>query len=349
MKRLSIVILMLATTVTMYGQHGGGSDKTESPWWVGLNAGANVNPGWQLGLEVGRWMSPEWGLSARMSTLDAHVLTATATLTMDWSNLNGVRVGGWHLYTPLSAGAAVLWGEHADAADVTYALGELRTTGTYVFSAALGLCYRGRQMETFVEIGAMTFGTNVDWPSVESTGIDVVPVASLGVRYVLPSKEVRRYIPGNSQSDLEAETSEAGREPKGLVDDMLLTNERLHLPAVAIRFPVDGSELDDNAMRQLNLFLTQLDALEDDKDFYILASADVATASEAHNKKLCERRCRSVYEVLVNDFGVDASRLRVLSGGGYSEYEHQFTEQMVLIIQHTSETEEVVERWIPSY
>jgi hypothetical protein len=52
---------------------------------------------------------------------------------------------------------------------------------------------------------------------------------------------------------------------------------------------------------------------------------------------------------LIKDFGVDKGRLKMLPDGGFSEYEHQYSERMVLIIQHTPETQEVLERWIPTY
>ena len=69
----------------------------------------------------------------------------------------------------------------------------------------------------------------------------------------------------------------------------------------------------------------------------------------AGNRRLCRNRSQEVYEALTEDFGVAKNRLRMLPDGGFSEYEHQYSERMVLIIQHTPETEEVLQRWIPTF
>ena len=145
------------------------------------------------------------------------------------------------------------------------------------------------------------------------------------------------------------DTVVADRVPKGLIDDMLATNEQLHLPVAVVRFAVDDDELDNKALRQLSLMVSHIESTKGDSGFYIIATADDASESQRHNRKLCRRRSKEVFEALTEDFGVDKRRLRMLPDGGFSEYEHQYSERMVLIIQHTPETQEVVERWIPTY
>lgn len=145
------------------------------------------------------------------------------------------------------------------------------------------------------------------------------------------------------------DTVVAVRIPKGLIDDMLATNEKLQLPVAVVRFAVDDDELDNNALRQLNQMVTQMEMTDKDAEFYIIASADDANESQRHNRKLCRNRSREVYEALTEDFGVAKNRLKELPDGGFSEYEHQYSERMVLIIRHTPETEEVLQRWIPTF
>jgi outer membrane protein OmpA-like peptidoglycan-associated protein len=145
------------------------------------------------------------------------------------------------------------------------------------------------------------------------------------------------------------DTTSVARVPKGLIDDMLATNEQLHLPVAVVRFADDDDELDNKALRQLNMMVSQIKSAEGKTEFYIIASADDASASQRHNRKLCRNRSQEVYEALTDDFGVDKSRLKILPDGGFSEYEHQYSERMVLIIQHTPETEEVLQRWIPTF
>ena len=144
------------------------------------------------------------------------------------------------------------------------------------------------------------------------------------------------------------DTAVAVRIPKGLIDDMLATNEQLQLPVAVVRFAADDDDLDNNALRQLNRMVTQMEMTDKDAEFYIIASADDANESKRHNRRLCRNRSQEVYKALTDDFGVDESRLKMLPDGGFSEYEHQYSERMVLIIQHTPETEEVLQRWIPT-
>ena len=345
MKKLSVAIFFIVGMMTLRAQHGGGSDMQANPWWVGLNAGLNTwvgnedesdahwdfgRAGWQIGIEVGRWMTPEWGLSLRTEAFSVHTpsrsfsaISALGTVTVDWTNIGGEVPGGLHLYTPLSIGAAFATDSNSGT--------------SFVMSAAVGLRYGIGKMDLFGEAGLKVVGFGAT---------ALMPSLSLGVRFPLPSRKVVAYTPSNRSMLLDRKSQE---EPRGLVDDMIATNEQLHLPVTVVRFSEESSTLDDNAFRHLNLFVSQVDASDWIADFYIIATADNSNESEKHNKKLCERRCQAVYDALVDDFGVNRYRLLLLPDGGYSEYAHQRSEQMVLIIQRTPETEEVVERWIPTY
>ena len=157
-----------------------------------------------------------------------------------------------------------------------------------------------------------------------------------------------QHVVSDSVGDV-GDATVSARVPNGLIDDMLTTNEHLHLPVAVVRFAFDDDELDNKALRQLNLLVTQIEMSKGESEFYIIASADDAKESQRHNRKLCRRRSQEVYETLTEDFGIDKRRFRMLPDGGFSEYEHQYSERMVLIIQHTPETQEVIERWIPTY
>ena len=394
-KRLSLMLLMLAGAVTLHSQHGGGSDQTASPWWIGAGVGVNTwvgdeeessarwnmdRPGFLFGLEAGRWMSPELGLSLRLSAFsvhgksrnaqhplidysglvmtdgqvpyqpfDAFGLAVSVTMSVDWTNLGVEKMGGLHFYSPLSVGAAFLMGGQKNPDDTDHQLNGLRAQGSFALSAGLGLRYGLGAVELFGEAGMSIIGSAVDWSPEDGSGIDMMPSLSLGLRYALPSRGERRHDSDYQNSRYNKVVSKSGFEPHGLVDDMLSTNEQLHLPATVVKFTSEDDVLSDKAFRQLNLFVSQMDALGGDELFYIIGTADNARKSQAHNRKLCVRRCQAVYDALVGEFGVDGKRLRMLPGGGLSEYAHQYGEQMVLIIQRTPETEEVVERWISTY
>ena len=349
------IALLLVGTASLHGQHGGGSDRMASRWWMALDGGVNAwgisevpidqrwdfqRLGWQAGLEVGRWSNPVLGWSLRLSAFSLNGETvsplgasALLTMTLDWNNMNGLKLGGWHFYTPISVGAAASMDDNS----------QLRVS--YALSAALGLRYGfgSGKVSLFWEAGMMATGPTLDWNSVDK-GLGMMPSATMGLRFALSSSRIAShpYV-------APALREEAGREPHGLVDDMLFTSEQQPIPATVVKFAFEGDELDDNAMRQLNLFVSQAKALGKESEFYILGVSDDARESQSHNRKLCERRCQAVYKALVEDFDFSFYRLQVLPKGGFAEYEHQYAEQMVLIIQHTPETEEVVKRWISNF
>lgn len=358
-----------------------------NPWWIGVGGGMNLwvgfeeetkaFAGWQLGVEAGRKMTPVLDLSLRVSaysvnghscnpqhplidfstvktmegtpypylTFNAFGLSALATATVDWTNLGGELPGGWHFYTPLSMGAAMLMGNHKNPDDFEHELDEYRMKGSFAMSVAMGLSYGWKGMELFGEAGTMLTSSSLDWSPEDASGIDLMPTLSLGVRFALPS---RKMAPRTTYHYL-SRSGAADREPRGLIDDMLLTNEEIHLPVAVVRFGREDSRLDDNAFRHLALFVSQIESSDWFTEFYIIGSADDARASQSHNSSLSMSRCKAVCQALVDDFNVDKYRLVILPDGGFSEYAHQYGDQMVLIIQRTPETEEVVERWIPTY
>lgn len=343
MKRLSVVLLLLAGTVTLHGQHGGGSEQMPNPWWVSVGVGANTwtgnesgTPAILLGAEAGRWIAPLWGVSLRLSSYGIHSpslntwgLSAMATATVDWTNLNGDEPFGFHFYTPFGAGAA-------------FSFYDSRARGALALSTALGLRYSFgyRMVELFGEAGLTVTGAKLDGALENKKDIALMPTIMLGVRFALPSHMVPSYT-------LDHKLPSGGNgEPRGLIDDMLQTNEQLNLPATVVKFAFESSTLDNKARMQLNVFTSQIEA---EGWFYIIAAADNTHASQSHNKKLCERRCKAVLEALRDDYGIDEYRLLMLPDGGLSEYLHQYGEQLVLIIQRTPETEKVVERWISNY
>lgn len=352
MKRLSVIVLLFFGVTALHAQHAGNSDRIASSWWFGLGGGANYwmssdesklsfdleRLGYQVDIELGSWLNPVWGLSLRMSAFSFQGPTykpwgasALLTLTLDWTNISGHKPGGCHFYTPLGVGAAG-------------SMNDSQFKVSYALSGALGLRYGfgSGKVELFGEVGARVMGANLDWSSGDNS-IGLLPTLTVGMRFAMPSHRKISYIPDHQH------TLEAGSEPRGLLDDMLATNEQMKLPVTIVRFPEESTTLDDNALRQLNLFVSQAEAVDWFAEFYIIGSADSPRASQRHNRKLCKSRCEAVKEALVDDFGIKDYRLVILPDGGFEEYAHQHSNQMVLIIQHTPETEEVIERWISNY
>lgn len=137
--------------------------------------------------------------------------------------------------------------------------------------------------------------------------------------------------------------------PTGLLDDMLSTNSRLQLTAAVVHFGLDDDDLDAAAWRELDAAVALMKAEGEGATFYLVGSADVPSASLRSKRKLAARRCRSVYDALVDKLGVEKKSLTLLEDGGFSEVLSQKGCRMVLIIKRTADTEAVVERWLPTY
>lgn len=135
------------------------------------------------------------------------------------------------------------------------------------------------------------------------------------------------------------------RGPAGLFDDLMQSNQQINAPSAVVLFPYNEYTLTPQAYRQLKAFVTLLIAQDDTDEYYIIASVDDPSASQRRSKKLYRRRCEAVYKALVKEFGVEKRHLLILGDVGLMQFAPQQNSQKVLLIQRTSETEEVLGRW----
>ena len=130
-----------------------------------------------------------------------------------------------------------------------------------------------------------------------------------------------------------------------LIDELLDINEALGLPQTVVYFELDKYNLDYNARIRLQQFARQAKDLSDTIEFYMIGAADSLTGSIIHNQWLSERRCEAAYNMLTENFGLSGNQLIQVYAGGIDIYKPQERNRMVLIIQRTPVTEEIVERW----
>lgn len=131
-----------------------------------------------------------------------------------------------------------------------------------------------------------------------------------------------------------------------LIDELIGINEALNLPHTIVYFELDKYNLDYNARKRLQLFAKQAISLPDTIEFYMIGAADSLTGSISHNQWLSERRCNAAYNMLTENLGVSSNQLIQIHAGGINEYTPQENNRMVLVIQRTPVTEEIVERWL---
>ena len=135
-------------------------------------------------------------------------------------------------------------------------------------------------------------------------------------------------------------------QPRNIFEDLLDANERLNLPATIVYYQLDKYDLDYNACKRLEDFAKEARLLDDTIEFYIIGAADSVTGSIRHNQWLSERRSEAAYNMLVNNYRLNANQLIRVNAGGIDVYDPKENNRMAMVIQRTPVTEEIVERWL---
>lgn len=148
----------------------------------------------------------------------------------------------------------------------------------------------------------------------------------------------RPDLPGNGYNE--------GHYPNTLIDELMDINNVLKLPSTVVYFELDKYYLDYNARKKLQDFANEAKSLDDTIEFYMIGAADSLTGSIPHNQWLSEKRCGAAHDMLVKNFGLSENQLIRVYAGGINDYTPQENNRMVLVIQRTPVTEEIVDRWI---
>jgi outer membrane protein OmpA-like peptidoglycan-associated protein len=148
----------------------------------------------------------------------------------------------------------------------------------------------------------------------------------------------RPDLPGNGYN--------GDHRPNTLIDELMDINNVLRLPSTVVYFELDKYYLDYNARKKLQDFANEANSLDDTIEFYMIGAADSLTGSIKHNQWLSEQRCGAAHQMLVKNFGMSENQLIRVHAGGINDYTPQENNRMVLVIQRTPVTEEIVDRWI---
>ncbi len=92
--------------------------------------------------------------------------------------------------------------------------------------------------------------------------------------------------------------------------------KELIIPSLALRFEINCTKLSKISRVNLGYIAAAIKESKTDKVFTIKGYADMYTGNERINKRLSENRAKAVYEALVNEFGIDKSKLIVEDYGG---------------------------------
>ena len=153
-------------------------------------------------------------------------------------------------------------------------------------------------------------------------------VLTAGITYRFKNHDGTRgfnYIPSYDQEDIDALNNEINnlreqldKKPKEVmvIDTVTVTKESINniSTPMTIRFVADSYNIDDAQLANLdNLALFLKD--NPNVKVSIVGYADEETGTPEYNQQLSEKRAEAVKSVLVNDYGIDPSRLIVSAEG----------------------------------
>lgn len=210
----------------------------------------------------------------------------------------------------------------------------------YDFSAAVnaGVIFKfrlGRRVDLNLEAQCMAMKANFagSTPSVQNAGVpvkgktsaDLLALLTAGLSFNLGTPEFTEVVPMdwalvndlNGQiSNLRAENAELSKRPVSCppcpeakpaekVTKNILNN--------VVYFRIGSAKIDQN--QKINIYNTAEYAKNNNEKIYVTGYADEQTGSADFNMGLSERRANAVKDILVNEYGIDESRIVVDAKG----------------------------------
>ena len=302
-----------------------------------------------MNVGVGRWFSPYMGF--RFSALGGalhwengdYSRARYANLNLDfmWDMMNSVagvnpsRVFSINPFVGL--GGAYTWDIDSKNANV-YDEGKIRNNAwTMPVSAGIQFRFRtGRYVDIFIEARGQ-FYADVFNGTVGGKTIDIDCTALGGLSFNLGGVDFNKTDPcaylgyvrnlNNEVNGLRAKLTKTQHaldaanaqlpcpEP---VEQITVMEVDSPLPLATVRFALNSYEITNEQMVNVYNMSQWLEA-NPMATITICGYADSETGSADYNMKLSEQRAKAVYDALVNDYGVDASRLTIVAYGSESQ------------------------------
>lgn len=165
----------------------------------------------------------------------------------------------------------------------------------------------------------------------------------------LIGSKVHLYNPGhNGQglSDLQAKLDSVEVANKDLLNHILNVAEREKLPSLIVYYQLDKYNIDVNARMKIDEFARAIKADENsNRTYYLIGAADSATGSVRRNIFLGKARCKAVYDILVNEYGISADRLKCFPLGGITEFEPKELNRVCIVVEPNDELAKLLDKW----
>lgn len=131
-------------------------------------------------------------------------------------------------------------------------------------------------------------------------------------------------------TQLKADLAKAKETTNVEVKEMVTT--KFTSADAAVFFDLNQSTLTEN--QRVNLgFIANMIKQSGDKIFTICGYADNATGSADYNHKLCAKRTQTVYNILIEEFKVNAEQLEIINAGGVDNmfYDNETLNRVVIV------------------
>lgn len=320
-----------------------------SNWFVGAGAGVNVGatykgPGSGIGagvaadLTIGKWFSPELGVAA-----DIYGVTADFGKNVDASVFGGLNANIlWNVtnqfkgYDPdrkynfvpyvtfgafksagfeFAAGAGILnvfkLTEKLDA--------NINLRGLASHGEDFGQGNGGLALLATAELGiTYKFGKQTGWQSTSA----VAAAAAAAAAEAALAKAAADKAKSDAEKDAAhaAEIAKLQAEKDAAVkaaqeagnDDTTIAKMLKNVPA-SVHFEIGQAKLSKKELQHFDFYAKNLVAGSTDLKFIVTSSADKATGTARRNKQLMEQRGKYVGNLLTEKYGVDASRITIVS------------------------------------
>ncbi len=309
-----------------------------------------------MNLGVGRWFSPYMGF--RFSALGGSMKWESgdlskakyANLNLDfmWDMLNSVsgvnpkRVFSINPFVGL--GGTYTWDMESKALNVLGNDGKLRHN-TWTLPVSAGIQFRirtGKYVDIFMEARSQFYADNFNG-TVGGKPVDINFTAIGGLSFNFGGVQFAENNPctylhymqnlNDQVNELRGKLSRTKNElvaakaqlpcpdPEPIVEVQEVDIVETNMPLATVRFTINSAKISNEQLVNVYNIAQWLEATPD-ATVTICGYADNETGSPEYNMKLSERRAQAVYDVLVNQYGIDGGRLTIQAfGSGTQPYE----------------------------
>ena len=138
--------------------------------------------------------------------------------------------------------------------------------------------------------------------------------------------------PGDYPEKRPDEPWEEDLSGKSLPELVLSEVERRNMKAVYVTYELNKAEVKPWDREKLREMAAYINADTSDSKYMVMGSADSRTGTPTINQRLSEMRCKTVYDILVNEFNVDPKRLIKKALGGIDDYEPYIMNRLCIVV-----------------